>query len=621
MAGMRRAARELVIDAWSALSHKAPLRDDTASRINGWSPQTWIGEEHRRRLAGYLVLAAYESNVSREFLDTDDDEDRSERREYGDAGLIIDTVLAAVLGETTEVVVTGAEDEPTPGEDPGDPDPAEVADGPLRERQAFLREWADAVQLELRLIDGERNAVKCGDAVYLLGWDEEKQRPVPAVMDPGFYFPVLPDSIDSYDFPTRVHFAWEISDDYSDEAGDKKTRVRRITYDLRELSALYDEDTDTFTAPPDSREMREVDGDGFEWTRYIRDYPWGESDRTCYRTDATWILDDLRDSTNVDAFALASAEVIEADHVDLGIDFLPVVHLPNTPPGGEHYGQSSLARILQLIDDLQSADTDANAAAATTGSPIIAISGSATLDGRGDRVQVRPGAVYRLGDNGRMDAVDTSGNLSATREYVQHLIDRMLVNARIPATLAGYVGADEVRSTYAMQLSFGPLSSMIRQMRLIRGVKYRLLLKMVQRLYQANGLLPAGETPNATLEFGAYLPSDRDAVLERVQTAYAAKLISLQTAVTMLLEAGFEIDDVAEEITRIENRDFEAANQLADAIGDNDLVREFLGYDPAPTVSPAPIADPISGGSGIGVPSTADSGSPTVPAVDDDPVT
>ena len=632
--------RELVIDAWSAVSHKGPMDNSPRSRFEGWTPSSWMGEEHRRRLTAYTIFAAYDQNVSREFLITSNDADRSDRREYGDAALVIDTVLAHVLGESQEVVVPGADaydpeldewepGEPAEGEDP-EPDPRtpeQVADNAaaraLADRQEFLRQWADDVHLPLRLTDTERNAVRSGDGVLLLGWNGRQQRPVPAVMDPGFYFPVLPDTLDSYDYPEKVHFAWELP---ADDFEDGKARVRRITYELRDLAPIVDEDAAAaydpdepeyddavFSLPPDT-EWATVDEDGWVHRVVVRRYPWAQDEpsrRACFVTDATWKLDDLNDAANVDAFNLDGAAFafdddgnVLRDH-DLGIDFLPVVHVPNTPPGGEHYGTSSLARVSQLLDDIQTADTDAESASSLTGSPIIGFSGgsataSDTLTGHrattADPVEVTPGMFIRLGADGKLSTVDTSGNLKATRENVQALLDRLAVNSRLPAAVLGRVKPSEVPSGFAMQLSFGPLTSMIRQMRLVRSVKYPLMMKMVQRLYQANGVLPPGPTPRAEVQLGAFLPSDQAGVLTAVKDARSTTppMISLETAVAMLLEAGFPIDDVAEEISRIEGRDYEGAGTIVDATGDVDAARAYLGMEPAappppPEVPPVPV--------------------------------
>lgn len=656
--------KDFVIDRWANLSHKTPLQDDVRSRmtstINGWSPRGWIGEEHRHRLAGYILLAGYLNNVSRHFLDTTDSRDIEDRREYGDPVLVRDQIRDAVLGEEVSIVVRDADRyDPELDEDPVPPEDAEEGWEPdesdvqaraenstwrrLSERQEWLQEWAEDVHLELRLIDLETNAVGMGDGAVLLGWDDAKQRVVPAVMDPGFYFPVLPDSIDSYDYPERVHFAWELP---AEDFPDREARVRRITYELVDLQPVWDDDmlaalgpdddvTEAMTLPDGAR--WETGRDRFGETRVlVREYPWrpGQtSTRTCIVTDAMWKVDDLKEVRNVDLFDPEYASYATDDEgepvwrKDLQIDFLPVVHLPNTPPGGEHYGESSIARVLQILDDIQNADTDAQAASATTGSPITWSSGPGGADnpltgvrGKVSTTDVKPGTHWDLGSDGQAGVIDTSPNLEATRQYVRHLLDRLAVNSRLPAVLLGTVKPSEVPSGIAMQLSFGPLSSMVRTMRLVRAVKYPLMLKMVQRLAQANGVLDPGETPRAEIQLGSFLPTDQDGVLERVATAYAAKLISLETAVSMLLEAGFPVDDVAEEIVRIQERDFAGAGELVDATGDTNDGLEYLGRDrrEEPEAQPAvvigPDGLPIAGGTGVGVPAPTDSGVPGVPA-------
>ena len=67
----------------------------------------------------------------------------------------------------------------------------------------------------------------------------------------------------------------------------------------------------------------------------------------------------------------------------------------------------------------------------------------------------------------------------------------------------------------------------------------------------------------------------------------------------MLIEAGFPIDDAAEEIDRIQSRQFDKARALADATGDTQLVGDFLGVKvtepqpaPAPQLPPNPTDQP-----------------------------
>ncbi|KPC94797.1 hypothetical protein ADL27_12545, partial [Streptomyces sp. NRRL F-6602] len=130
----------------------------------------------------------------------------------------------------------------------------------------------------------------------------------------------------------------------------------------------------------------------------------------------------------------------------------------------------------------------------------------------------------------------------------------------LPAVALGTTDPSKAPSGYALQLSLGPLDSLIASMRLARDHKYQLLLKFVQRLHLA-GQHPewAGvRVQAAKLVFGPYTPTDKQAVLEQVTIGVEKRVLSQETAITMLMEAGFPIDDAAEELKRIDNRSFKS---------------------------------------------------------------
>lgn len=587
-----------VLDTWASIDHKQPMRRPR-SLVGG----DWMDEQDRRRLTAYMILAAYRENVSRTFLSVDPLEEgaQDDHREYGDAALVVEQSLSAILGDEQHIVVAGAEPE-------GDQDEGEPAAVAL---QDYLREWADRERFVLKLLEVETDAVTTGDGVYLLAWDKAKQRVRLRTLDPGFYFPVLDDGMDD-DYPTRVHLAWELE---GDALRGIPRRLRRITYELAPISYATEvrpNDSDGWLrrvirwgTSGDDPEPQLIPGDRWDNERgIVRQLAWNDepTNLTCYLTDATWDLDKLELQDRLDDLPLDRAvfgtgpdgELLE--RLDLGFDFLPVVHLPNTVARRAHYGTSSLARILQLLDDVAATDTDLQAASSTAGSPPIGLSGASVpvdSDGR-SRITVAPGEVWNLGPDGKLSTVDTSPALQALGLRVDALLSRLSANARLPEAVLGRVSPADVPSGFAVALTFGPLQAMVRSARLSRGEKYPLLLKMVARLSVLGGAF-TGELLPAELTFGSYLPSDVDGVIDRVRkllTPPAA--VSLETAVAMLQEAGVPIEDVSEEVQRIERRAFEAANQLADATGDQDAVREFLGLEgtgPAPV--PAPPALPI----------------------------
>ena len=78
-------ADELTLDAWAGISHKRGL---SGKAIRGWQAPTWVGD-HQRRLTAYVILQAYLDNCARHFAAVDSPAAKSERREYGDAALLV----------------------------------------------------------------------------------------------------------------------------------------------------------------------------------------------------------------------------------------------------------------------------------------------------------------------------------------------------------------------------------------------------------------------------------------------------------------------------------------------------------------------------------------------------
>lgn len=600
--------RDLVLDPWTPLSHKQPF-DKPGGVPNR---QSWLSAQDQRRLLAYTLLKAYQSNVARAFLHDDGSDEPDERREYGDPLLIVQQTVASILGSDQTIVVEGAEDEVRLDlDDPDDPETDEVEteaeESPeaaaARERQEWLRQWAADERLPLKLLEGEHNAVGLGDAVFLLAWDAKKKRPRLTVIDPGFYFPVLPEGL-SDDYPGRVHLCWVIP---GDPENGRKDRLRRVTYELGPIQPAREEFQtsagrlrrlvpflDVEAPPLLPGDRRDADG------TIRRRYPWQPEDEddstvTCFLSEAEWVLDD---ATGGDADALDESKAVYLrndegellDRLDLRVDFVPVLHVPNTVAGSEHYGQSTLLNVLQALDELSSSDTDESAASATTGNPPIGLSGvgmAKNPDGSPVRMTMGPGEVWGLGENGRMSTVDTSPALAALAERISRLQERVSRNSRLPASILG-MESQNSPSGYHLRLTFGPLENMVREARLVRGEKYPLLLKFVQRLAMAGQVLEGGPTMPADIALGPFLPTDVDQLVEQVRGLFDARLISLETAVRMLQEGGLPIENVRDEVRRIQSRDVETANGLADAVNDQAIVRRYLGLGPAPEVQAVP---------------------------------
>ncbi len=560
---MRNPVRVL-IDAWASLDYKSRVHVATD---RPWLAPTWVGD-HARRLEVYKYLSALRANKAREYGDPDRANDR---REYGDAALIVNIVRSAVTGDDVSLAVDGAD-----ADLPDDASPEDKAKSAAAvARLAELEMWAEDEKLQMKVVETERDAVGLGDGVYALGINLPKGRTRLRCYDPGNYFPAIDPNDPEDEFPPRIDIAWE----YEEQVGPHLlVKVHRITWELADLPA----------------------GE-------TRSYPWNDkpTSKTCYLTDAVWSTEDLRSphggQLSVENFPMDKAQFVDSadgiptDRIDLKLDFIPVVHKPNTVAIKEHFGESILSSVAQLLDDIQAGDTTAMKAAALAGTPMVSTGDGPATGPDGGALTVRPGLMV----TGTLTPLDLSAALDAIMRYNEANRDLLSVNTRIPPEVLGRVKGADQPSGVKVALSFGPLRGLIEEMRLVRKEKDALLLKMVQRMQIAAGWW-SGEVLPATITYGSFLPSDQTATIEAVSKLFAAHLISRKTAIGRLVEEGIIQVDLADELEACEAEDFAAALAYFEATEDAEGVFDLLHRDQPDAVPETPTLDlRLPGGNGL----------------------
>lgn len=526
--------RPHIHDTWAPLAYIPELDASQNSRPPG--SHTWVDNYDARRLAAYRILAAYTDNIRRFYLPDSTWDQRVENvdglirvhhaeatgyREYGDPALIVDTARALILGDDQSVEFPDAEDdEPT-------------------DLETWVKDWAAKERLTQKLLQGEANSVGLGDGVYVLGFDPEKNRPRLRVYDPGFYFPDTITHVEGWlddDYPPIVHIAWE-------EEREGVTWVRRHTWEMRKLPAP-------------------------------RATAWGgaPTEWACFYRVMDYRLDRLRDNATVYSPELSRDPVEVQAWTDLLVDFIPVVHVPNTP---EEWGSSVLMRVGQILDDINATDSDLATGSQTAASPTLVTTGPAVQGLTG-----APGEHLGL-DGGSAGWLDTSKNLVALTGYVTSLLDRLAVNTRLAQALLGRVQPNDVPSGYALALGFHPARQLMREARTVRDEKYPLLLKFAVRMAMAAGWLSRGEVPDMRLSLGASLPADLPTAVDTVKDLLPVHGISTATAVRVLVQAGLPIEDAEAEVAAIKTESYDAAVKLFEATGNSAAAAAMLGVDPA----------------------------------------
>lgn len=497
------------LDQYAPLNHIPQMGTDRHRYTH-----TWVPKHDQRRLSAYDVLSRFTANQAATLRENPTA--RETLREYGDAELLVTTARDLLLGETqtlrcaSEKILT------------------------------WLEDWATKERLTQKLLTLEQDAVELGDGVATIGWNTLKGRPVMRVHNPGFYFPAPVNDDDEY--PSRVAIAYE----WENEDGTKY--VRRYMWELVPLEQ--------------SRPLAYG----------------GTSEITCiYRAQDVRLDSLIKDRTiHSDALGKNQVSLLRDDNgetladVDMGIDFIPVVHVPNTPSTEETFGQSMLLYSTRAFSDIHDTDTDL-ALTAQNSAPALT-----TSDDVGD-LPGGPGAVW-----GGVDAkfVDTSKNLTALQSHLGMLKDRVAENTRVSKVLLGQVQPNEVPSGYALELGFHPSRNLLQSLRTVRDEKYPLILKFAQRLAATAQALPA-EPAHAWIELGAALPADKPTAIDQVKEMRAAKAMSTLTAVKTLQAAGFPIEDAEAEVEAIKNEWFAEAYDLVRATGDATLARNLLGLPAA----------------------------------------
>lgn len=607
------------IDLWSPLDRKTTNLAGTTLRL----APTWVPDSETRRLNAYIVRHAYRSNQAWRHQPGGVTPDNAKHREYGDPALYEDRMVAAIRGDVQTITVDGADDDllagPTLPERPVEP----AADAPIIDRtiyaarlaawdaeaarivadwqaaleaqpaargiQQALREWADRVRLQLALDEAEHDTVGLGDSIIAL-WPRPGDWPTVQVFDPGLWFPVYPANGDQVDFPDALHLAWEYE---ADDDGTTKRFVRRLTWQLVDIAA-----TRITELPDGSMAWMGVDGQPIEPGQPItlpdgeaiaddgtitRETPWGDpTTRTCLFTDATWRLEEVQAGKR-DALEWGNAVYVNDPGTDLGVDFIPVIHRPNTPTGREHFGRSLFDLAVRLFDDLATIDTLTMSAAQYLGHPTIGVAG---ID-PGSEAQPLPGMFLKLGEKGALDVLDLSSGIQQLMTLDTVLQDRLGVNLGI-GELAGR-GTAGTTSGVHLLLKLTPAITVVGNARMVREPKDMLLLKMAQRMAQVAGVLEAGPTAVARIRYGAFLPTDQAQTATAVAELLRAHAISTQTAVAMLVAAGFPIADARAEVERIYSEDTEAAKNVADALNSEQAAADRLGVE----LPQAPAAAPV----------------------------
>lgn len=497
----------------------------------------WVPEDHLRRLKAYEIFHSYYDNYSRDYRLSPAGGGTSMNDyivEVGDPAWLCDKLESKLIGDELKItipmpkklgtdetllkLIEATEDPEAKGKLQEDLDTILETKALVAQKEAYLQDWWNDYFMFLKLDENEKKCSYLGDCVYYVYWNETTKAPDITTYDPGFCFP--------YSDINAVSF----------QATDEESSVSIGKVKDRFIIAWEEEMNDTtILVYRDVYELR-VKGDTFEC--------WRQS--AYYRLDGSsgQYIDSLDEGTKVD-------DGTDSGWLNLGIDFLPFVWIPNIQRQGEIFGESNLAKIIGVLDTLMTNYTDLDNNSAKLGGAVIALSGKGIklkkdpTTGQYEEINIQPNQVFPLGESGRMDVMDTSQMQTALLATVNKGEEIMIRNSQITDIVAGKIDSGNIPSGVALTLLLQPLLDKIRPQRKQRQQHYNKLFQYVQKLYADNGTpeekaVFAGDQLNVLVVFGRLIPLDRETKLK--EYILMLNIFDEETVLNIAKEEGFEID-------------------------------------------------------------------------------
>jgi hypothetical protein len=479
----------------------------------------WIPIDHQRRLKAYEVLSALYFNYSRDYRNSPESGDEGSNDsiwEMGDPAWLCDTLKSKLLGNEYGIAIEMPDEL-------RDFDPAaEGADAALVSlkekldaRQTYLRRWWKNQRVALMVDENESKCSYLGDCAWMAEWDPVDKIPKLRTYDPGFVFP----------FPG-------CNEESIEEGGGMVSD--RLVVAWEEDSESWKDEEDYIILWQDIYELR-VKGDKKSCWRHSGYYRFNSADKL--------ELDNIFDTKS-------AIEGTESGWVDLGIDFIPVMMVPNIQVQGSEFGLSNLHFHVDNLDAVVNNETDLQKNSSYLGGAMIALSGkdvSQSIDPTTKRprpIKVAPNTAVTLGEGGSMALLNTSTMQTALIETLNYEIDKLIRNSGVTEIGAGRIEAGQL-STLSIMILMQPLLDKIYPRRVQRNVHYAKLFWMVQRLYQIFGSpeerkLFEGDVYDVVIKFGDIVPRSRVDAMD-----YYIKLAQLagdEAALEIARKEGLDID-------------------------------------------------------------------------------
>lgn len=612
---------EANFDQYAELDHKRGMDPDKGEPFE---TQTWLPDDHNRRIIAYRILHQYLSNTARHVGNFDFEEDRQDHREWGEPAALRDRIVAGLINDL-EFKVDGLAlaEAPPPSldEEPAEPS-ADASDLERRRYELAHQAWEDNLNEELDMYEEARrelprlrrwqnwidewvlkddligkieqaeteHAVPLGDAVFVV--ENRGDRPSVTVYEPDSF---IADYQTGKDFPDRVDLVWELPID-DDNPTERRQKIRRVTFEMIPNPEFG----------PDGEQLTSI---GVRY-RYQKD----ASELQCVKTDVVFDKQNMIDHYSTKALSgrkfITDVREWDTDRGDvqllddgtplnqfpLSFDFIPVVHVPNrrTSTG---YGRSSFMGLIQLFDDIAGFDGDLVDAMDMAAKPMVVVSGTQVPPD----LEIEPGTIIGIGQAAEATALDTTAAAKVCLDVQETTLDRLATNSHVGRGNMGKSDSSVQLSGVAIKRMTRPYADMLASLQRPRRSKYALIIKMAMRIALQAGQIeeqPKGDQdgkyglpPGIIAHFGPYDIDDVSTTAQDVANLKTAGMSRI-TIARAAKAGGIDVGDPHDEAERSRREDGVHAEKVFKATGSDVLAADALGLQLPDDEAPAPSGLP-----------------------------
>jgi hypothetical protein len=258
--------------------------------------------------------------------------------------------------------------------------------------------------------------------------------------------------------------------------------------------------------------------------------------------------------------------ILSPEPLPAEIPAIPVYHLKNIDPTAP-FGSSELRGLESALLGINQTISDEDLTLALEGIGVYATDSGAPRDSQGNEVDWIMGPGRVLVNAGNMKRVSGATNLNAYGEHYMRLVDAVRSALGASDAAVGKVDSATAESGIALALQLAPMIAHTKPKdQHIIDVHAQMFhdLCFWLTVYEELPLLMSGEagtlTPAVTVQptIGNKIPINRKQTLDEIITMRMATpaLISMQTAIRLLREAGFQLEENELELVLAENEQF-----------------------------------------------------------------